>query len=59
MNPILEVIGLLKSFGAIEALRGADIQLEPGEVLAIVGYNGAGKSTLIKHISGVYRADAG
>jgi ABC-type sugar transport system ATPase subunit len=59
VNPILEVIGLRKSFGAIEALRGADLQLKPGEVLAVVGDNGAGKSTLIKHIAGVYRADAG
>jgi len=59
MTPILEVIGLRKSFGAIEALRGVDLQLQPGEVLAIVGDNGAGKSTLIKHISGVYRPDAG
>jgi ABC-type sugar transport system ATPase subunit len=59
MNPILEVVGLRKSFGAIDALRGADIELWPGEVLAIVGDNGAGKSTLIKHVSGVYRSDAG
>jgi ABC-type sugar transport system ATPase subunit len=59
VTPILEVIGLHKSFGAVEALRGADLQLYPGEVLAIVGDNGAGKSTLIKHISGVYRPDAG
>ena len=57
--PILEVVGLRKSFGPVEALRGVDLTLNPGEVLAVVGDNGAGKSTLIKHISGVYRRDAG
>jgi simple sugar transport system ATP-binding protein len=58
-TPILTVSGLRKSFGPVEALRGVDFALHPGEVLAVVGDNGAGKSTLIKHISGVYRPDAG
>jgi len=56
---ILEVSALTKSFGPVEALRGADLVLHPGEVLAVVGDNGAGKSTLIKHIAGVYRPDSG
>ena len=59
LQPVLQVTGLRKSFGPVEALRGADLTLYPGEVLAIVGDNGAGKTTLVKHIAGVYRADAG
>ncbi len=59
MPPLLEVNGALKRFGAVEALRGVDLQLVPGEVLALVGDNGAGKSTLIKAIAGVYQLDEG
>jgi ABC-type sugar transport system ATPase subunit len=57
--PLLEVIDLHKSFGPINVLRGVNLALDPGEVVALVGDNGAGKSTLIKHISGVYHADSG
>jgi ABC-type sugar transport system ATPase subunit len=57
--PLLEVADLHKSFGPIYVLRGVDLTLYAGEVLALVGDNGAGKSTVIKHISGVYRADSG
>jgi len=59
VSSLLEVVDLHKSFGPVRALCGADLSLEAGEVLALVGDNGAGKSTLIKHISGVYKADAG
>ena len=55
MSSLLEVADLHKTFGPISVLRGVNLTLEPGEVLALVGDNGAGKSTLIKHISGVSR----
>jgi ABC-type sugar transport system ATPase subunit len=54
MNPVIEIKGVKKSFGAVAALKGVDLDFYRGEVLAIVGDNGAGKSTLIKVLSGVY-----
>lgn len=57
--PALEVTALQKSFGAVEAIRGADLVCPRGEVTAIVGDNGAGKSTLIRCITGVHEPDAG
>ncbi len=59
MTAILSVEGAVKTFGAVEALRGADFSVARGEVHAICGDNGAGKSTLIKLISGVEQPDAG
>ncbi len=55
----LEALGITKRFGGVLALDDVDLQLLPGEILAIVGDNGAGKSTLIKAITGVINPDAG
>ena len=49
----------MKSFGQVVALDGADFELYPGEILAIIGDNGAGKSTLIKVLSGAFQPDDG
>ncbi|TMR88510.1 ATP-binding cassette domain-containing protein [Nonomuraea basaltis] len=57
--PLLDARGIVKSYGQVEALRGADFTLLPGEVVALIGDNGAGKSTLAKILSGVERPDAG
>jgi fructose transport system ATP-binding protein len=59
LQPILEARGLVKSYGQVEALRGADFELFPGEIHAIIGDNGAGKSTLIKALSGAVQPDEG
>lgn len=56
---LLQVRGLMKSFGAVHALRGADFEAAAGEVTALLGDNGAGKSTLIKCIAGTYVPDGG
>jgi len=57
--PLLEARGLVKRFGHVTALAGADFDLLPGEISAIIGDNGAGKSTLIKALSGALQPDAG
>lgn len=58
-QPLLELRGVQKSFGAVEVLRGADMTVRRGRVTALVGDNGAGKSTLIKGIAGIYPFDEG
>jgi fructose transport system ATP-binding protein len=58
-TPILEARGLVKRYGHVTALDGADFELYPGEITAIIGDNGAGKSTLIKALSGAIQPDEG
>ncbi|WP_174523003.1 sugar ABC transporter ATP-binding protein [Herbiconiux solani] len=57
--PLLTVRGLTKSFAGVQALKGVDLEILPGEVHCVLGQNGAGKSTLIKTLSGVNQPDAG
>ncbi|WP_116953528.1 ATP-binding cassette domain-containing protein [Jiangella endophytica] len=57
--PVLEARGIVKRFGHVEALRGADFTVRKAEVVALIGDNGAGKSTLIKTLSGVHAPDEG
>ena len=57
--PTLELRGVSKNFGSVEALREVDFEVRDGEVMALVGDNGAGKSTLIKCVAGIYSIDDG
>jgi D-xylose transport system ATP-binding protein len=57
--PLLELHGVSKRFGAVQALEGVDFDVRAGEVVGLVGDNGAGKSTLVKVMSGIYLADEG
>lgn len=57
--PRMSVRGIRKTFGSIQALRGVDLDLWPGECLGLVGDNAAGKSTLTKILAGTYIADEG
>ena len=59
MTAALELIGLRKSFGPTEIIRGVDLKVEKGELHAIIGPNGAGKSTLYNLISGMYKVSDG
>ena len=59
MNKLLEVRGLAKSFGALRASDGIDLEVREGETHAIIGPNGAGKTTLIAQLAGELRPDAG
>ncbi|MCW3040758.1 MAG: sugar transporter ATP-binding protein [Solirubrobacterales bacterium] len=58
-EPLLQLTGVTKTFGAVNALTEVDFAVHAGEVMALVGDNGAGKSTLIKCIAGIHPIDAG
>ncbi len=58
-EPVVRLEAIHKAFGGIVALHQVDLDVFPGEVVALVGDNGAGKSTLVKVLSGVHAADAG
>jgi simple sugar transport system ATP-binding protein len=58
-EPVLEARQIVKRFGRVQALRGADLTVYPREVVALVGDNGAGKSTLVKTVVGVHPPDSG
>jgi fructose transport system ATP-binding protein len=58
-TPILSARGIHKSYGSVTAIDGADFDLYPGEILAVIGDNGAGKSSLIKVLSGATIPDSG
>ena len=58
-TPILQLRGISKSFGSVQALTDVDFEVRHGEVMALVGDNGAGKSTLIKCVAGIHSADSG
>ena len=58
-QPLLSLRGITKSFGAVDVLKGIDLDCYLGQVTALVGDNGAGKSTLVKGIAGTYTFDGG
>ncbi len=58
-TPLLELRGVSKSFGSVQALTDVDFEVRKGEVMALVGDNGAGKSTLIKCVAGIHPMDEG
>ena len=57
--PLIEARGIVRHFGHVQALQGADFSVGPGEIVGLIGDNGAGKSTLIRILSGTDRPDAG
>ena len=59
MELAVSVSGLLKDFGTVKAVRGVDLEVQSGEVLALLGLNGAGKTTIVEILEGYQTAGAG
>jgi putative ABC transport system ATP-binding protein len=59
LGPILDATGLVKRFGQTEALRGVDVSVTRGEILAVMGPSGSGKSTLLHCLAGILTPDEG
>jgi simple sugar transport system ATP-binding protein len=59
LRPLLQATNIKKSYGHVQAIRGADFTVYPGEIVSLVGDNGAGKSTLVKILSGTVTPDSG
>nr|WP_083474613.1 ATP-binding cassette domain-containing protein [Pseudonocardia sp. AL041005-10] len=58
-RPVLQARGLVKRYGAVTAIAGGDLELYPGEILAVIGDNGAGKTSLVKALCGAIVPDEG
>lgn len=56
---LVDLVGITKQFGGVRALKGVDLSVRPGEVVALVGHNGAGKSVLAQILSGVFPPSSG
>ena len=58
-RPLVELAGIRKSFGLVEVLKGVDLSVEEGRVVALIGRSGSGKSTLLRIINGLERPTDG
>ena len=58
-NTAIEMVGISKKFGGVQALDGVDFKVCKGEVHALLGGNGAGKSTILKVLNGIHKPDSG
>jgi D-xylose transport system ATP-binding protein len=58
-TPLVDIRGVHKAFGGVQAVEDVSVSVHPGEVMALLGHNGAGKSTLMKMLAGAYPIDSG